>query len=77
MTNRKYLALLLVTLIGDLGDQELAVFLALGRRLLAGQRAYGPLALQTDRRDWKKERAEELADALIYQAIGEVAEKLT
>ena len=45
----------------------------LARRLLAGQRTYGCLDLASDRRDWRKERADELADALVYGAIGELA----
>ena len=57
----------------ELGDEELAVLVALSRRLLAGQRAYGRLDLAHDARDFRRERAEELEDALIYTAIAEVA----
>jgi len=67
----------LLILAAQLGEQERAVLLALGRRLLAGQRAYGQLDLANDRRNWRRERAEELADALIYGAIAEVARNLT
>jgi len=52
------------------------MLLALARRLLAGQRHYGRLDVASDRRDWRRERAEELADALVYGAIAEVAETL-
>ncbi|HSY21821.1 MAG TPA: hypothetical protein VK841_06890 [Polyangiaceae bacterium] len=48
--------------------------LLLARRLLAGQHAYGRLDVAHDARDWRKERADELADALIYGAIGALAE---
>jgi len=60
----------------DLGDDELAVLLALARRLLAGQRAYGRLDLARDPRDWKAERGAELADAMVYTCFAEVAATL-
>jgi hypothetical protein len=46
------------------------------RRLLVGQRAYGRLRLEEDSRDWQRERAEEIADALVYGASAEVAATL-
>jgi len=52
------------------------VLLVLARRLLAGQKAYGRLHVATDGQDWRKERGEELADALVYGAIVEVAASL-
>jgi hypothetical protein len=64
-------------LCSDLGDQEIAVLVVLARRLLTGQRAYGRLRLEADRRDWRHERGEELADALVYTAFAEVAATLT
>jgi hypothetical protein len=57
----------------QLGPDERRVLLKLARRLLAGQQSYGVLDLRSDTRDWRKERAEELADALVYGAIAEVA----
>jgi hypothetical protein len=63
----------LFALVAELGPEELLVLEALARRLLAGQRAYGRLDLAHDGRDWRKERGEELADALVYTAIAEVA----
>jgi hypothetical protein len=63
----------LLDVVAELGTEERAVLLVLARRLLAGQRAYGRLDLARDARDWRKERGEELADALIYGAIAEVA----
>jgi hypothetical protein len=59
--------------IAELGADERRVLLGLARRLLAGQHAYGRLDLAKDGRDWRKERADDLADALIYGAIAEVA----
>jgi hypothetical protein len=64
-------------LVRDLGDQEIAVLVVLARRLLVGQQAYGRLDLCGDARDWRRERAEELADALVYGAVAEVAASLT
>jgi hypothetical protein len=49
------------------------VLLVLAKRLLLGQRTIGLLRAATDGRDWLSERSEELADALIYTAIAEVA----
>lgn len=63
----------LVAVVDELGPEERRVLLALARRLLTGQRAYGRLDLARDERDWRRERAEELADALVYQTIGELA----
>jgi hypothetical protein len=65
-----------VHVLAELGDEERAVLLVLARRLLAGQRAYGRLKLARDPRDFRRERAEELADAMVYTAIGEVAAML-
>jgi hypothetical protein len=60
-------------ILAELGTDEHRVMLVLARRLLAGQKAYGRLDVATDGRDWRRERADELADALVYLAIGEVA----
>jgi hypothetical protein len=45
----------------------------LARRLLTGQERYGHLDLRHDPRDWRRERSEEIEDALLYTAIGEVS----
>jgi hypothetical protein len=63
----------LLDVLSQLGADERRVLLILARRLLAGQHAYGRLDVAHDGRDWRKERADELADALIYGAIAEVA----
>jgi hypothetical protein len=60
--------------ISTLGRDERRVLLVLAKRLHAGQEAYGRLDVASDRRDWRRERAEELADALVYGAIAEVAD---
>lgn len=61
---------------GKLGLQEKRVLHLLAQRLLKGQQQYGQLDLRTDKRDWKREKSEELADAMIYDAIEEVASSL-
>jgi hypothetical protein len=66
----------LIETIAELGDEEAAVLLVLAKRLLAGQRQYGRLDLRNDARDFRRERAEEFADALIYGAILDVAGEL-
>lgn len=42
-------------------------WLAIGMRLLAGQRTHGTLALDTDHRNWTQEHWEEIADAMVYR----------
>ncbi len=66
----------LLATIAALGPDERRVLAVLARRLLAGQRAYGRLDAAADGRDWRRERAEELADALVYGAIAEVSATL-
>lgn len=61
----------------QLGALEKQVLCVLADRLLKGQAQYGALNLRDDKRDWRKERAEELADAMIYDAIEEVSRSLT
>jgi len=50
----------------DFNADERQVMLSLARRLHAGRRAYRPLDLAGDPRDWMKERDAELEDSLIY-----------
>jgi hypothetical protein len=59
-------------IIHELGYEELVVLGLLARRLHAGQTAYGLLHVENDPRDYRKERGEELADALIYTAMDEL-----
>lgn len=54
------------------GHDELRVIDALLVRLELGRERYGLLDLERDRRDWFKERREELLDAMVY----DVAEQL-
>jgi hypothetical protein len=62
----------LAEIAAQLEPDAVRVLAFIARRLLAGQRAYGRLDIATDRRDWRKERAEELADAFVYGAIAEI-----
>ena len=62
----------LATIVDLLGPDERRVLAWIARRLLAGQASYGRLDLANDRRDFERERAEELADALVYSAMAEV-----
>ena len=66
----------LLAVLAECGREERRVLLVLARRLLAGQHAYGRLDLAHDARDFRRERAEELADALCYGAFAEVAATL-
>jgi hypothetical protein len=65
----------LASVLAELGTDEHRVLLALARRLLTGQRSYGALDLAHDRRDWRAERAAELADALIYETFAALAKQ--
>jgi hypothetical protein len=56
----------------SLGPQEIRVLCFLAARLLGGQVAYGQLDVANDRRDYARERAEELGDALVYTAMAEL-----
>ena len=47
---------------------ELRVLAVLARRLEVGRNRYGYLDLSSDKRDFKRERAEEYVDAAIYDA---------
>jgi len=62
----------LAKLVALLGDDELGVLVWLADRLLVGQGQYGRLDLAADGRDFERERAEELADALVYTACAEL-----
>jgi hypothetical protein len=65
----------LLDVVRELGTEERAVLLVLARRLLLGQRSYGRLDLAKDGRDWRAERAAELADALIYETFAALSER--
>lgn len=55
---------------GQLTPMERRVWLRIGRRLVAGQREYGKLEDNTKTDDQLREDIrEELADALVYNAI--------
>lgn len=56
----------------QLGPQEIQLLCFLADRLLEGQARYGQLDVTRDHRDFEKERAEELADALVYTAMAEL-----
>ena len=63
----------LLATIAALGPGERRVLGMLARRMLEWQRRCGRLDLAADGRDWRHERGEALADALLYGAIGEMA----
>lgn len=55
-----------------LGPDEVRVLVFVAGRLAHGREQYGELNLTTDARDFRHERAEELADALVYTACEEL-----
>ena len=57
-------------------DDELRVFDRILERVAAGREIYGPLCLESDRRDPRAEAADELTDCLFYLAADFVARDL-
>lgn len=53
-------------------DERAAISYVVGRVMGIGRENYGPLVIRNDARDFRKERADELADWLWYAAIEEV-----
>jgi len=72
MSDRREIRTELDALLCALGTDELRTLRYLAERLLEGQRLYGAVDLANDPRDFLKERAEELGDALIYTAFAEL-----
>ena len=56
----------LASLAARLSDDELAVLLLIGQRVLTGQSNYGPLHIQHDHRNFTREALEKVADACFY-----------
>jgi hypothetical protein len=54
----------------DLEPDALRVLGCIADRLRFGRKCYGDMHIATDRRNARKERGEELADALVYTAYG-------
>ena len=52
----------------SMASDALASLCYVAQRLELGREHYGALNLGTDRRDWARERDEELADACVYSA---------
>lgn len=56
-----------------LGPDELRVLVLVAERLRKGRSSYGKLRIESDSRRWRAELREELLDAIVYKAIGDVA----
>lgn len=63
--------------VAPLEPDAVRVLVYIARRLLHGQEQYGPLQIANDERDWRKERAEEIGDLLVYSALGELKAYVT
>ena len=59
----------------DLNQDEMELVLRFMRRIHKGREDYGELDISSDRRDWRKERREELLDLVAYDLIDEIAEE--
>jgi hypothetical protein len=58
----------LAVTLDELGADELRVVLLVAQRLAVGRKAYGPLDIKGDRRDWRHEASEEALDCAVYLA---------
>ena len=58
----------LSAIVAELGADEVKMLVAIARRLAMGRRAYGPLDVKGDARDWKREATEEACDLSVYLA---------
>lgn len=56
-----------------LGPDELRVLVLVAERLAKGRACYGKLRIESDSRTWRAELREELLDAIVYRAIGDLA----
>lgn len=66
----------LVTLYSALPDGERKVLDHIAHRMLdVGLPAYGPVDLANDKRDMRKEEQDELYDACVYRALGNLRKK--
>lgn len=66
ITERRALIAQLNDVVGQLGDDELAVLLVIGERVRGGRQQYGALTIAADQRDFAAEAFEEVADGLFY-----------
>ena len=57
----------------DRSDDELAVIDYVLSGLEYGAKLYGPLDLDADKRNWRRERAQECRDQVIYDACENIA----
>jgi len=58
----------LMATLDKLGDDEVRVVLLVAKRLAMGRKAYGPLDIKGDARDWQHEASEEALDCAVYLA---------
>jgi len=59
--------------VAELGSEEIEVLCRLAGRLLLGQKTYGRLTLGAgDPRDFEEERADEIADVILYSGFLEL-----
>jgi hypothetical protein len=73
-TRRDALARTIASRLLSLSEDELRVIDVVTSRIIGlGRSTYEPLDLARDERDWSKEAAEEMADALFYLAAHAVA----
>lgn len=69
------LRLELLYLFDDLGNDEREVLVGLARRIHQGQETYGELDIDSDRRDWNEEAAQELDDFAVYSEIARLRKR--
>lgn len=65
----------LIELVSQLDTDERRIMLVIAKRLTHGAKQYGVWRLSSDKRDWAKEAGEEMADALVYLAAGQLTKE--
>lgn len=75
MTSREQRVALLNNRVAQLGDDEVLILATIAKRLQYGATQYGVLNLLADKRDWRREAGEEMADALVYLAANELTKE--
>jgi len=67
-----------VSILRTCSRDELAAFAVIARKVMGpGRVAYGPTDLTVDRRDFRREAADEIVDAVWYWALDEVRRQMT
>ena len=65
----------LAEIVEGFGQDELEVMIEIAERIATGREVYGELELDTDKRDFGHEAAEEAQDLLVYLAADKIRKR--